>query len=303
MFAAFPFAIFVVALGGFVGQLARHSRPSNQIVGAIGGDLPGGSLLAGQGAAGGHSGPNPSELLSVGAAVTIYAAATGMSSLMKAINRAYGIRETRPLVCASFWATVLTVLAASQTRGFVHRCRWRDAGKPIDWPISRSEDVWPWLTLVRWPVSFALLVTAVAALLRFATGFRTPWLWPLSRQRVRRRLARGDLRLRRLRGELRQLQRHLRCPGRGNRPDAVVLHDRVRAHMRRGDGGTAGAAPIAGAAGRDRLSRSDPTDLRPDALSGVLRSEPRSALGGDRSRSTARTRRVLPASVRTIAAG
>ena len=177
MFAAFPFAIFVVALGGFVASWLGIRDPSNQIVGAIGGDLPAdlvGPVKAQLEATLAQTHP---ELLSVGAAVTIYAAATGMSSLMKAINRAYGIRETRPLVLRVVLATVLTVLGGIATAvsftavvgGMLVTHRLADQ--------AGLRDVWPWLTLVRWPVSFALLVTAVAALLRFATGFRTPWLW------------------------------------------------------------------------------------------------------------------------------
>jgi membrane protein len=37
--------------------------------------------------------------------------------------------------------------------------------------------VWPALSLLRWPAAFLLLVAAVAALLRYAPSFRTPWRW------------------------------------------------------------------------------------------------------------------------------
>ena len=33
------------------------------------------------------------------------------------------------------------------------------------------------MTLLRWPASFALLVAAVVALLRYAPAVRTPWRW------------------------------------------------------------------------------------------------------------------------------
>ncbi len=177
MFAAFPFAIFVVALSGFVATWLGIRDPSNRIIGAIGADLPAdlvGPVKTQIELALARTHP---ELLSIGAAVTIYAAGTGMSSLMKAINRAYGIRETRPLARRIVLATVLTMLGGIATAvsftaivgGMLVTHRLVDQ--------AGLRDVWPWISLIRWPLSFALLVTAVAALLRFATGFRTPWRW------------------------------------------------------------------------------------------------------------------------------
>jgi membrane protein len=175
MFATFPFAIFVVALGGFVASWLGIRDPSNRIIGALGGDLPSdliGPITSQLQAALVHTHP---ELLSVGAAVTLYGAVTGMNSLMKAMNRAYGVRETRPLALRLVMASVLTVLggiAAALSFGAI-------VGGTL---ITRRfvdhaglREVWPWISLVRWPVSFALLVIAVTAVLRFAPVFRTPW--------------------------------------------------------------------------------------------------------------------------------
>jgi membrane protein len=177
MFATFPFAIFVVALGGFVASWLGIRDPSGRIIGAIGGDLP--SDLVGPITAqltavlvNTHA-----ELLSVGAVITIYGAAAGMSSLMKAMNRAYGIRETRRLVLRLGMAVALTVMGgiaaaisfAAIVGGTLITHRLVDH--------AGLHEVWPWIALVRWPVSFALLVIAVAAVLRFAPDFRTPWRW------------------------------------------------------------------------------------------------------------------------------
>ena len=175
MFATLPFAIFVVALGGFVASWLGIRDPSNRIIGALGGDLPSdliGPITSQLQAALVHTHP---ELLSVGAAVTLYGAVTGMNSLMKAMNRAYGVRETRPLALRLVMASVLTVLggiAAALSFGAI-------VGGTL---ITRRfvdhaglREVWPWISLVRWPVSFALLVIAVTAVLRFAPVFRTPW--------------------------------------------------------------------------------------------------------------------------------
>jgi membrane protein len=175
MFATFPFAIFLVALSGFVASWLGIADPSSRIIGTIGSDLPSNvvgpvkdqlqEVLR-------HTQPG---LLSAGALVTFYAAAAGTSSLMKAMNRAYSVRETRPLLLRMLLAAVLTVVGgvaivvsfAAVVGGTLATHRLVDQ--------VGLHDVWPWLALLRWPVSFGLLVLAVAALLRFAPDFRTPW--------------------------------------------------------------------------------------------------------------------------------
>ena len=177
MFATFPFAIFLVALSGFIASWLGIADPSSRIINAIGGDLPRelvGPVQTQLQAALAHTQP---ELLSVGALITLYAAAAGTTSIMKAMNRAYGIPESRPLVLRMALAGVLTVLGgvaivvsfAVIVGGTLMTHRLVDH-------IGLHE-IWPWLTLLRWPVSLALLVMAVAALLRFAPNLRTPWRW------------------------------------------------------------------------------------------------------------------------------
>lgn len=177
MFATFPFAIFLVALSSFIASWLGMADPSSRIINAIGGDLPGelvGPVQTQLQAALAHTQP---ELLSVGALITLYAAAAGTTSIMKAMNRAYGIRESRPLVLRMALAGVLTVLGgvaivvsfAVIVGGTLMTRRLVDH--------VGLHEIWPWLTLLRWPVSFALLVMAVAALLRFAPNLRTPWRW------------------------------------------------------------------------------------------------------------------------------
>jgi membrane protein len=177
MFATFPFAIFVVALGGFISSWLGIRDPSNRIIGALGSDLP--SNLVGpvqQQLEAALSRTHP-ELLSVGALVTLYAAATGMSSLMKAMNRAYGVRESRPLALRIVLAAVLTVLSGV---AIVISFGAIVGGTLITHRLvdhAGLREIWPWLTLLRWPLAFALLVLGVSVVLRRAPNFRTPWRW------------------------------------------------------------------------------------------------------------------------------
>jgi membrane protein len=175
MFATFPFAIFVVALSGFMASWLGIRDPTARVIGALGSDLPADLVGPVQTQLQAALAKTHPEILSVGAVVAIYAAATGMMSLMKAMNRAFGVRESRSMVRRYVVATVLTMLGGLAvvisfvaivggsliTRRFIDHAGLRE--------------IWPWITLSRWPLSFALLVVAVAAVLRRAPDFRTPW--------------------------------------------------------------------------------------------------------------------------------
>jgi len=177
MFATFPFAIFLVALSGFVASWLGIADPGNRIIGAIGNELPANVV-----------GPVKDQLqvvlaqtqpglLSVGALVTFYAASAGTSSLMKAMNRAYNVRETRPIWLRILLAAILTVVGGvAIVISFVAVVGGTLATHRLVDQVG-LHDIWPWLALLRWPAAFGLLVLAVAALLRFAPDFRTPWRW------------------------------------------------------------------------------------------------------------------------------
>ena len=179
MFATFPFAIFLVALSGFIAAWLGIGDPSNRIINTIGSDLPKdlvGPVKAQLEAALAHTQP---ELLSIGALITLYAAAAGTSSIMKAMNRANGVPESRPFALRVLLAGVLTVLGGlaivvsfAAIVGVTLTTR-----RIVD--QAGLHEVWPWLALLRWPTSFLLLVLAVAALLRYAPDLRTPWRWAL----------------------------------------------------------------------------------------------------------------------------
>lgn len=177
MFATFPFAIFLVALSGFVASWLGIADPSARIINAIGRDLPAdvvGPVKRQLDAALAQTHP---ELLSIGALITFYAAASGATSLMKAMNRAFGLRETRPFVLRSILAGVLTTVGSlAVVFAFVVIVGGTLMTRQIINETGMS-GIWPWLALLRWPLSFALLVAAVAALFRFAPAIRTPWRW------------------------------------------------------------------------------------------------------------------------------
>lgn len=177
MFATFPFAIFVVALSGFMASWLGIADPGSRIIGAIGNSLPSDLIGPVKDQLELALADTQPQLLSLGAVVTLYAATAGIDTLMKAMNRAYGVTETRPMITRIGLALLLTFLGGvavffsfvAIVGGTLVTQRLIDA--------AGLGQVWPVLSLLRWPMAFALLVAAVAALLRYAPNFRTPWRW------------------------------------------------------------------------------------------------------------------------------
>jgi membrane protein len=92
MFSIFPFLIFLTAIAGFVGreewveqtvQLLLSVAPQN-VVAPIGREIR--SILT----------VPRADLLSIGAALTVWSAMAGVDSVRVSLNRAYDIAETRP---------------------------------------------------------------------------------------------------------------------------------------------------------------------------------------------------------------
>jgi membrane protein len=177
MFATFPFAIFVVALGGFLAGWLGIDDPSGRIISAVGNSLPAdlvGPVTTQLEQALASTQP---QLLSIGAVVTIYAATGGIDTLMKAMNRAYGVPETRSIPRRIGMAVLLTVLGGVAVAfSFVVIVGGTLATQRLIDAIGLG-GTWPTLLLLRWPLALLFLVTAVSALLRYAPAFRAPWRW------------------------------------------------------------------------------------------------------------------------------
>ena len=111
-FLIFPFVIFLAALGGLVASQVDVENPAQKFVDMFGDRLPddASSVLQGQ-VEGVVDGPS-AGLLTLGLLGTFYAAAGGVGSLVKAMNRAYDVPETRP-----FWKKIGLALGLTGLAG------------------------------------------------------------------------------------------------------------------------------------------------------------------------------------------
>ncbi len=176
--ALFPFAIFVAALGGFVARVLGIANPADQITTLLGDVMPpqAADVLSGEirrivEAA-------DARLLSIGAVGALFFATGAMNALVKAMNRALELRETRPLprryvrsialtlFAGSALIATLLVFAAGQVVGGTFAAR-----------VGLQDGLGSFLALARWPWAAVVLTLVVVALYRFGPNGAPPTIW------------------------------------------------------------------------------------------------------------------------------
>jgi membrane protein len=181
LFAIFPFGIFVAALTAFVARAIGFDDPTGQIMGSLADNLPG--ELA--------SGIRPQletvlnnsqpGLLTFGAVAALWAATGGMNALIKAMNRAWEVDETRSFLPKTALAIGLTILASVGIIGsFVTIVGASLLTQQVGEQLGIGGTTVQIINILRWPAVFALLAAAVAVLYHLAPNFRAPWRWCLA---------------------------------------------------------------------------------------------------------------------------
>ena len=175
--ALFPFAIFVAALVAFVRALFQGSSAAQVPPDVLNDEVA--ELLApvrdqlraimGR--------PQPA-LFSLGVIGSIWVASSGAGAVIRATNRAYQVKESRPYWKRCLLALGLTVFAgAALTGAFVLQV----AGAAIADVLTRqggpAAAYGAALATVRWPGAVVLLALAAAIVYRAAPNVELPWRW------------------------------------------------------------------------------------------------------------------------------
>ena len=180
LFAIFPFGIFVAALTAFIANAVGFQDPTSSIMGAIGDNLPPDVANAIRPQLEAVIGQTQPSLLTFGAIAALWAATGGMNALIKALNRAWEVEETRPLLPRYALAIGLTLLASVGLIGaFVTIVGASLLTQQVVQQLGFNQGVVDLLSLLRWPLVFVLLSIAVAILYRYAPNLRAPWRWCL----------------------------------------------------------------------------------------------------------------------------
>src|SRR5690349_5654953 len=180
LFAIFPFGIFVAALAAFVAQGLGLGDPTDEILSAIGDNLPpdvAAQLSPQLQAVLGITRPG---LLSIGAILALWAATSGISSLMSAMNKAYDVDETRNFFAKNARAVLLTLLGSI---GILFAFVTLVGGSVLTEQAIRQlgipSSVWDTVSLLRYPVVLALVAVAVALLFRYGPNVAVSFRWTL----------------------------------------------------------------------------------------------------------------------------
>jgi membrane protein len=178
LFALFPFAIFLAALAAFVAGWIGIDDPTSRILGAVADNLPpdvAGQIAPQLDAVIGQTRPG---LLSVGAIVALWAATGGIKSLIKAMNRAYEVPESRSFVARTSLAGGLTVLgSAGILVAFVTIVGGSLLTEQAVASLGLGPSGWEAVSVLRWPVVLALVAVAVALLFRFGPNVAVSLRW------------------------------------------------------------------------------------------------------------------------------
>lgn len=176
LFAVFPFGLFVAALASFIGPLLGLGDPTNAILGAVGDNLPPDVAAGVRPQLDAVLGSAKPGLLTVGAIAALWAATGGTNALIKAMNRAYEVPETRPLIPRYALAIGLTLLASvGILAAFVTIVGASFLTSEFVRQAGLDPTVVEIISLLRWPVVFVFLSIAVGILYKLAPNFDVPF--------------------------------------------------------------------------------------------------------------------------------
>ena len=175
LFAIFPFGLFLAATASFAAGALGLADPTRSIIDGLGDNLP--SELAGviRPELERVLGEPRFGLVSIAALVALWAATTGTMTVIKAMNRAYGVNDDRPLLYRYGLGLALTVAGSI---GIVIAFVTIVGGAFLTEEIASQVGLgaaWGTLSIVRWPVVFAILVVAAAMIYRIGPNLQPSW--------------------------------------------------------------------------------------------------------------------------------
>lgn len=174
--ALFPFFIFVAALGGFIANAISVEDPTSRLMSLLGDALPADARSVLEGQVRSVVDSQSVGLLSFGIIGALWAASGAMKSLIKALNRAYDVPETRPFWKSTGLAIVMTLASTIGILGsiviVIATSAW---GSDIADSVGAGSAFEMALKVGQWPFIIALLLVAVALMYWLAPNLDVPF--------------------------------------------------------------------------------------------------------------------------------
>lgn len=174
--ALFPFFIFLAALGGFIATAVSSGDPTQRLMDQIGGALPADARSILQDQLSGVLNSRSGGLLSVGIVGAIWASSGAAKALIKALNRVYGVPETRSFWTSTSLALAMTLAASVAIIGsFGLLLATQAFGSEIAAAIGAGAAFQLTVTILRWPVVMLLVLFAVGLIYWLAPNRHVPF--------------------------------------------------------------------------------------------------------------------------------
>ena len=181
LYAMFPLGLFIAAAASFAAGALGLTDPTSAIIDGLGDNLPPELAAVIRPQLQQVLGQSRFGLLSFGAVVALWAATTGTMTVIKAMNRAYGVPEDRPLVRRYALGLALTVGGSiGIVISFVTIVGGAFLTEEIAARMGLGAAAWNAFSVLRWPVAFAILVVAAAVVYRVGPNLRPSWRAALS---------------------------------------------------------------------------------------------------------------------------
>lgn len=182
LFALGPLLIFMTAFAGFVTQKVNSGsqNPVRPVTDWMNENLPGEAATFLREPVEHALTTSPGFLLSFGALLTLWGAKNAMAALIKGLNQALAVEESRPWVKKEAVAIGLTIaLAAFVVVASLFYVLGTGLGDDLAGAIGLGA-AWSTVSVwLRWPIIAAVIVLAVTLLHYFAPNHSAPFRWYL----------------------------------------------------------------------------------------------------------------------------
>ncbi|MGI8926760.1 MAG: YihY/virulence factor BrkB family protein [Tepidiformaceae bacterium] len=177
-FALAPFLLFLAALGGFIASASGTDNPTQRVIDALDDRLPADARSVLEGQLEGVLGSQSPGLLSIGIIGAIWAASGGFGAIMKAMNRAYDVPETRPFWKRYALSVVFTILAGgTMLLTFVVMLAAGTYGQEVAHWVGLGSAFELTIVIARFPLAVVLVMAAMAFLYWKAPNIDVPFAW------------------------------------------------------------------------------------------------------------------------------
>ena len=174
LFSLFPFFLFLAALLGYL----PIPDLMEKIIAGLAAVVPGEAMKLVQGTVVELVTDQKASLLSFGILVALWSASGAVSAITDSLNRAYGVRESRPFWKVRGIALALTLALAALLIGAILLLM---LGPTLgDWVAAKVglshafEITW---NIARWPLIVVMVIFAVALVYYYAPDVEQEWKW------------------------------------------------------------------------------------------------------------------------------